>query len=157
MASCPSCEFPVDAPANPAVCPRCGGAMHDPLLGAVLGDRYLIVSRLGVGGMGAVYRAQHTTLRRDIAVKVLLPEFGGKDEFVRRFEREAESASRLAHPNIIAVTDFGRTPNGLLFLAMEYLDGRSLTSLIREGPLGVPRALAIARQILAGLNRAHRA
>jgi tetratricopeptide (TPR) repeat protein len=129
--------------------------MNDPLLGAVLGDRYLILSRLGVGGMGAVYRAQHTTLKRDLAIKVLLPEFGGKDEFVRRFEREAESASRLAHPNIIAVTDFGRTPDGLLFLAMEYLDGRSLTSLIREGPLGVPRALGIARQILAGLNRAH--
>jgi tetratricopeptide (TPR) repeat protein len=129
--------------------------MHDPLLGAVLGDRYLILSRLGVGGMGAVYRAQHTTLKRDLAIKVLLPEFGGKDEFVRRFEREAESASRLAHPNIISVTDFGRTPDGLLFLAMEYLDGRSLTSLIREGPLGVPRALGIARQILAGLNRAH--
>jgi serine/threonine-protein kinase len=129
--------------------------MLDPLIGAVLGDRYQIVSRIGAGGMGAVYRAQHTTLKRDLAIKVLLPEFGGKDEFVRRFEREAESASRLGHPNIITVTDFGRTPEGLLFLAMEYLDGRSLTSVIREGPLAVARALGITRQILAGLNRAH--
>ena len=150
---CPSCGS--EAPAETALCPRCGTAIRDPLIGAVLGDRYLIVSQIGVGGMGAVYRAEHTTLKRELAIKVLLPEFGGKDEFVRRFEREAESASRLSHPHIIAVTDFGRTPEGLLFLAMEYLDGRSLTSLIREGPLGVARALGIARQILAGLNRAH--
>jgi len=150
---CPSCGS--DAPAEAALCPRCGTAIRDPLIGAVLGDRYLIISQIGEGGMGAVYRAQHTTLKRELAIKVLLPEFGGRDEFVRRFEREAESASRLSHPHIIAVTDFGRTPEGLLFLAMEYLDGRSLTSIIREGPLGVPRALGIARQILAGLNRAH--
>jgi len=150
---CPSCGW--EAPAEAALCLRCGTAIRDPLIGAVLGDRYLIISQIGVGGMGAVYRAQHTTLKRELAIKVLLPEFGGKDEFVRRFEREAESASRLSHPHIIAVTDFGRTPEGLLFLAMEYLDGRSLTSIIREGPLGVARAVGIARQILAGLNRAH--
>ena len=131
--------------------------MLDPLLGSVLGDRYRVISRIGLGGMGAVYRAQHITLKRDLAVKVLLPEFGGKEEFVRRFEREAESASRLAHPHIIAVTDFGRTPEGLLFLVMEYLDGRSLSSLIREGPLPVSRAVTIVRQMLAALNRAHAA
>ncbi|HEX2661146.1 MAG TPA: protein kinase [Polyangia bacterium] len=131
--------------------------MTDPLIGAVLGDRYRIVSRIGAGGMGAVYLAQHTTLRRDVAIKVLLSEFGGKDEFVRRFEREAEAASRLTHPNIIQVTDFGRTSVGQLFLAMEYLKGQSLTSVIREGRLPVPRALGITRQILAGLSRAHAA
>ena len=131
--------------------------MNDPLIGAVLGDRYRIVSRIGAGGMGAVYLAQHTTLKRDVAIKVLLSEFGGKDEFVRRFEREAEAASRLTHPNIIQVTDFGRTSAGQLFLAMEYLKGQSLTSVIREGWLAVPRALGITRQILAGLSRAHAA
>ena len=155
MASCPSCALEVLDGLQ--FCPRCGATLTDPLLGSVLGDRYRVISRIGIGGMGVVYRAQHITLKRDLAVKVLLPEFGGKEEFVRRFEREAESASRLAHPHIIAVTDFGRTADGLLFLAMEYLDGRSLSSLIREGPLPVARAVTIVRQMLAALNRAHAA
>lgn len=155
MPSCPSCT--VDVLDGLQFCPGCGSVMTDPLLGSVLGDRYRVISRIGLGGMGAVYRAQHITLKSDLAVKVLLPEFGGKEEFVRRFEREAESASRLAHPHIIAVTDFGRTADGLLFLVMEYLDGRSLSSLIREGPLPVGRAVTIVRQTLAALNRAHAA
>jgi len=155
MPSCPTCALEVADGLQ--FCPRCGGAMVDPLLGSVLGDRYRVISRIGIGGMGVVYRAQHITLKHDLAVKVLLPEFGGKEEFVRRFEREAESASRLAHPHIIAVTDFGRTAEGLLFLAMEYLDGRSLSSLIREGPLPVDRAVTIVRQMLTALNRAHAA
>lgn len=155
MPSCPSCALEVVDGLQ--FCPGCGGALTDPLIGSVLGDRYRVISRIGLGGMGVVYRAQHITLKRDLAVKVLLPEFGGKEEFVRRFEREAESASRLAHPHIIAVTDFGRTADGLLFLAMEYLDGRSLSSLIREGPLSVERAVTIVRQMLAALNRAHAA
>ena len=155
MSACLSCAF--DAASELQFCPRCGSSLHDPLVGALLGDRYRIISLLGVGGMGAVYRAHHTTLKREVAVKVLLPDFGGKDEFVRRFEREAESASRLAHPNIIAVTDFGRTPEGLLFLVMEYLVGQSLTAAIRLGPLVPLRALAITRQILLGLGHAHAA
>jgi len=125
------------------------------LIGALLGDRYRVIERIGVGGMGAVYRALHTALKRDVAIKVLLPDFGGKDEFVRRFEREAESASRLAHPNIIAITDFGRTPEGLLFLAMEFLDGQALTVLIGQGPIARARATSIMRQILSALGHAH--
>ena len=129
--------------------------MVDPLIGAVVGERYRIVSRIGVGGMGAVYRAEHTMMRRDLAIKVLLSELGGREEFARRFEREAESASRLAHPNIITVTDFGRTPDGSLFLAMEFLAGDSLTTAINGGPLPRERALGIIRQILRGLDHAH--
>ena len=96
--------------------------------------------------MGSVYRAEHTMMRKDLAIKVLLPEFGGKDEFVRRFEREAESASRLQHPNIITVTDFGRTAEGSLFLAMEFLAGESLSSVIKAGPVPRARALHVIRQ-----------
>jgi eukaryotic-like serine/threonine-protein kinase len=136
-------------------CPRCDTLLVDPLLGAVLGDRYRILARIGAGGMGAVYRALHTALKREVAVKVLLPDFGGKDEFVRRFVREAESASRLAHPNIVAVTDFGKTAEGLLFLVMELLDGVSLTSVIRQGAVPPSRALPILYQVLAGLGHAH--
>ena len=155
MTSCRGCGQEV-AP-DLERCPRCDTLLADPLLGAVLGERYRIVARIGAGGMGAVYRALHIALKREVAIKVLLPDFGGKDEFVRRFVREAESASRLAHPNIVGVTDFGKTADGLLFLVMELLDGVSLTSVIRQGAVPPSRALPIVRQVLAGLGHAHAA
>jgi hypothetical protein len=155
MASCGNCSWEVAL--EDTFCPRCGSPINDPLIGAIVGERYRIVSRIGVGGMGAVYRAEHTMMRRDLAIKVLLPELGGKEEFVRRFEREAESASRLTHPNIITITDFGHTPEGLLFLVMEFLAGEALSSAIAGGPLPCDRALAIIRQILRGLDHAHAA
>jgi hypothetical protein len=96
-------------------------------------------------------------MRRDLAIKVLLPELGGKEEFARRFEREAESASRLTHPNIITTTDFGRTADGALFLVMEFLAGESLSAAISAGPMPQARALAIQRQILRALEHAHAA
>jgi serine/threonine-protein kinase len=155
VASCTTCSLEVQL--EDTFCARCGAPVVDPLIGAVVGERYRIVGRIGVGGMGAVYRAEHTMMRRDLAIKVLLAELGGRDEFARRFEREAESASRLDHPNIITVTDFGRTPDGSLFLAMEFLAGDSLTTLIKEGPLPRERALAIIRQMLRALDHAHAA
>jgi serine/threonine-protein kinase len=153
MASCGACAAEVQL--EDTFCPRCGGPVTDPFIGTVVGERYRIVSRIGVGGMGAVYRAEHTMMRRDLAIKVLLPELGGKEEFARRFEREAESASRLTHPNIITVTDFGHTAEGSLFLVMEYLAGQSLSDAIAAGPMPTTRALAIVRQILRGLEHAH--
>ena len=155
MASCGACAAEVLL--EDTFCPRCGGPVTDPFIGTVVGGRYRIVSRIGVGGMGAVYRAEHTMMRRDLAIKVLLPELGGKEEFVRRFEREAESASRLTHPNIITVTDFGHTPEGSLFLVMEFLAGESLSDAIHAGPMPTERALAIHRQILRALEHAHAA
>ncbi len=155
MSSCGGCAAEVLL--EDTFCPRCGAPVTDPFIGAIVGDRYRIVSRLGVGGMGAVYRAEHTMMRRDLAIKVLLPELGGKEEFARRFEREAESASRLTHPNIITVTDFGRTAEGSLFLVMEFLAGESLSEAIAAGPMPPARALAIVRQILRALEHAHAA
>jgi eukaryotic-like serine/threonine-protein kinase len=155
MASCSTCAAEVQL--EDTFCPQCGAPVFDPLIGSIGGDRYRVVSRLGVGGMGAVYRAEHTMIRKDLAIKVLLPELGGKEEFARRFEREAESASRLQHPNIITVTDFGRTKEGSLFLAMEFLAGESLSSVIKAGPAPRARALHIIRQILRGLEHAHAA
>ena len=151
--SCGGCAAEVQL--EDTFCPRCGAPVTDPFIGTVVGERYRIVSRIGVGGMGAVYRAEHTMMRRDLAIKVLLPELGGKEEFARRFEREAESASRLTHPNIISVTDFGRTREGSLFLVMEFLAGQSLSEAIAGGPMPQARALAIHRQILRGLEHAH--
>jgi serine/threonine protein kinase len=142
-----------------------GGA--DPLVGTVLADRYRVLSPIGRGGMGAVYRVEHLTLKKELAVKLLHPELSRLDEIARRFEREAEAAARLDHPNIVTVTDFGRTPDGLLFLVMELLDGPSLAQVIRPGldghepgggpgrPMAPARALGILRQILRALAEAH--
>jgi serine/threonine protein kinase len=153
MASCTACSWEVHL--EDTFCPRCGAPVSDPMIGSVVGQRYRIVSRIGVGGMGAVYRAEHTMMRRDLAIKVLLPELGGKEEFARRFEREAESASRLTHPNIISVSDFGNTADGSLFLVMEFLAGDALSALIAQGPLSRERAVNIIRQVLRGLDHAH--
>ena len=128
----------------------------DPHAGRVIGGRYRLLDRIGAGGMGAVYRAEHTLMKKTVAVKLLHGELGRQDEMVRRFEREAQSASRLNHPNIISVTDFGRADTGELYLVMEYLAGRSLGDAIQEARyLSVERALALARQILGALAHAH--
>ena len=88
--------------------------------------------------MGAVYRAEHVLMKKVVALKLLHAELGNVDEAARRFEREAQSASRLNHPNIIAVTDFGRAASGELFLVMEYVPGDSWPTLHRpEAPLPV--------------------
>jgi eukaryotic-like serine/threonine-protein kinase len=155
VSSCVGCTAEVQL--EDTFCARCGAPVTDPFIGLVVGDRYRIVSRIGIGGMGAVYRAEHTMMRRDLAIKVLLPELSGKDEFARRFEREAESASRLAHPNIISVTDFGHMQDGSLFLVMEFLAGESLSAAIAGGPMPLPRALNILTQMLRGLEHAHAA
>src|SRR3954469_25149737 len=109
--------------------------------------------------MGTVYRVEHVMLKKELALKFLHAELGRLEEIARRFEREAEAAARLDHPNIVAVTDFGRTADGMLFLVMELLQGQSLTSLIRPDgvgqPLPVERALHIERQILRALEHAH--
>src|SRR3954470_22757038 len=155
MAGCGGCAAEVLL--EDTFCPRCGAPVTDPFIGTVVGERYRIVSRIGVGGMGAVYRAEHTMMRRDLAIKVLLSELGGREESARRCEREAESASRLTHPNIITVTDFGRTPEGSLFLVMEFLAGESLSAAIGGVPRPPSRVLAIQRQILRALEHAHAA
>lgn len=128
----------------------------DPYVGAVLAERYRILGRLGDGGMGTVYRAEHIHMRKQVALKLLHGDLGRMEEAVRRFEREAQSASRLSHPNIIGVTDFGKAPSGELYLVMELVNGESLADLItREGRLPVPRVLRIMRQILEALSHAH--
>jgi len=127
-----------------------------PLTGRMIQDRYLIKEKIGEGGMGVVYRAEHTLMRKELAVKVLLPEFSCLESVVRRFQREAQSASRLDHPNIVHINDFGRTSEGQLFLAQEYLPGQSLTAAIRrEAPFPPARAVKIALQLCQALDHAH--
>ncbi len=126
------------------------------LIGHILGDRYRLVSRIGGGGMGTVYLAEHVVLGKRVAVKVLRPEYSRDEELVRRFEQEARSASQIGHENIVDVVDFGRTPAGSLYFVMEALEGESLANLMqREGALPVSRALLVLAQICRALGAAH--
>ncbi len=126
------------------------------LLGTTLDGRYELVTHLATGGMGAVFRARHVHLRKDVAVKVLRPDLTSSPEIVERFRREAEIASALEHHNIVRVTDFGRSPEGYLFLVMELLTGESLFDrLRREGFLPPEEAVPILWQVCAGLEAAH--
>ena len=128
---------------------------HDPLIGEPL-DRYRIEQRLGVGGMGNVYLARHSVLDRIYAIKVLFGDFAGHDKFQARFRREATSISKIDHPNIVRVEDFGQTPEGLTFLAMELVVGQTLERLLStETRLRPVRAANILRQAAEGLGAAH--
>jgi serine/threonine-protein kinase len=131
-------------------------AKFDPLVNAVLADRYQIVRRIGEGGMGAVYEAKHTLIGKRVAVKVLLEKFLAKSDFVARLLQEARLASSIGHEHIVDVTDFGTTSDGRSFVVMEFLDGESLAELaIREAPLPIERSLGIARQVASALGAAH--
>ncbi|MBI2898285.1 MAG: protein kinase [Deltaproteobacteria bacterium] len=128
----------------------------DPLIGAVLGERYRIDELVGEGGMGKVYLGMHTMMRKRIAVKVIHPELTHVAEVVARFEREAVAAAHIEHPNAVAATDFGKTAEGSLFLVMEYVEGFGLDrSLEASARLPAARAVHIARQVLRALRRAH--
>jgi eukaryotic-like serine/threonine-protein kinase len=117
--------------------------------------RYRVLGRLGVGGMATVYLAEDSSLGRKVALKVMAERYAEDGEFVERFRREAQAAARLNHPNIIAVYDRGEA-DGRPYIAMEYLQGRTLKQVIqKEGPLAPERAIAVAMQVLAGLRYAH--
>jgi hypothetical protein len=132
-----------------------GGAGVDTRIGTVVG-KYVIVRLLGKGGMGAVYEARHAELSRRFAVKFLLPEFAAHREVLTRFENEARAAGALEHPNLVAVTDVGRTAEGAPYLVMEFLKGEDCSQLLRRlGPLPVMRAADIVLQACRGLAVAH--
>jgi tRNA A-37 threonylcarbamoyl transferase component Bud32 len=124
------------------------------LVGTTLAERYRIDELLGVGGMGAVFRARHLLLKRDVAVKVLHPELGANPDVSKRFDREAQSAARLDHPNIIPVTEFGSTDDGMKYMVMQLLSGKELGELMGR-PLDPLRAIDLEIQILRGLEHAH--
>ena len=113
-----------------------------------------MLGRLGAGGVGVVYRGRQVQLGRFVAIKVLHQDTAVLPEWRRRFEREAQALSALAHPNVVTVTDSG-IDGGVPYLVMELLQGKTLADLIKEGPLRSGRALDIARQTLRGLAFAH--
>ena len=130
---------------------------YDKLIGEVLANRYQIESRLGEGAMGAVYRAKHVKVGRAFAVKVLHPRLLEDKKTLQRFEREAELAGRLRHPNVIGVVDVGETGDGLRYMVMDFAEGPDLASLLSESPFPPQRVITLTRQMLEGLYHAHEA
>ena len=128
-----------------------------PQSGDRLIDRYTIIHRVSLGGFGAVYRALQDNLGREIALKVLLPDVvSNNKDYIEQFRQEALLTSQLRHPNTITIFDYGQTDNGLLFIAMEWLDGKTLTEVLKEeGALSYERCLHISNQILKSLSEAH--
>jgi serine/threonine-protein kinase len=126
------------------------------MLGRVLGERYRLVARIGAGGMGTVYRAEHVVLKKRMAVKILRHDLSRDEDLVRRFQQEAIAASAIGQENIVAVTDFGRTPDGSVYFVMEELDGPNLAGLLADtGPLPVERAVQLLAQVCRALAAAH--
>ena len=128
----------------------------DSLIGDVIADRYQVLQLLGEGGMGRVYLAEHVRMGRKSAVKVMSPNLALSAEAISRFNREAANASRINHPHVAQIYDFGETHDGLLYLAMEFVEGETLRSMIeREGALPAMRAAHITRQTADALAAAH--
>ncbi len=129
---------------------------HESLAGRTIAGKFVIEGLIGSGAMGAVFRARQVALEKTVAIKVMHGEHADDPAFGARFHREAKAASRLNHPNSIQVLDFGSEPDGLLYIAMEYLDGRSLHQVMREEwPLVPERVADILMQTLAALAVAH--
>ncbi len=127
------------------------------LVGTTIDGRYRLIEHIASGGMGAVFRAEHVYMRKDVAVKVLRPDLTTASDIVERFRREAEIAASLEHDNIVRVTDFGRSPDAYLFLVMELLQGESLFERARRlGPLPIEEVVPVLVQVCAGLEAAHR-
>ncbi len=160
MKRCPACSN-VCLPSQ-AFCSACGASLSeaaqivgDPYLGTVLGGRYRIVKKLGEGGMGAVYRAEVLEVGHTVAVKLLHDRFVGDETALKRFEREAQVASKLNHPNSIDILGFGTSSGGASYLVMEYLKGVSLDHVLATEPLSVGQSIKIIRQVLSVLEAAH--
>ena len=125
-------------------------------MGRTIAGSYVILDMVGVGGMGRVYRAEQRMLGRTVAIKVIHPHLLSDEQSVARFYTEARAASRLNHPNSVSIIDFGRTDDGILYLVMEFLQGKDLARLMREdGPLPVARICALVSAVLDALGEAH--
>src|SRR5688572_28566047 len=133
-----------------------GAGTDDRLVGRVISERYRILGKLGEGGMGAVYLAEHVFIHKKVALKILAHDLARREELAARFLQEARAASRIGQENVIDISDFAQTPDGLVYFAMEYLEGRDLgVALRQDGALPWPRTRAIIVQICKALRAAH--
>ncbi len=142
-------------------CPDDGSTLRSPsgtgdLIGSVIADRYHITKKLGEGGMGAVYLGEHVKMGRKSAIKVMNPGMANDPDAIARFNREAANAALINHSNVCGIYDFGETDDGLIYLAMEFIEGEALTDLLeREGSLKPDRAANILKQCANALQAAH--
>jgi serine/threonine protein kinase len=157
---CPRCDRKLSQ--EDRFCSRCGlarsldGVPIDPLIGLTVSDRYRIEERIGVGGMGTVYRAQHIRFGQDVAIKVLHERYTGDEKLARRFEKEALTYGQVSHPNLVGLHDFGTTPDGMFFMALDYCPGLPLSTLLRQrGTFAWRAATDIVMQVAQGLGAAH--
>lgn len=163
MHDCSTCGHKIQG--NPNFCPACGASLtyaqgeDDPLIGRVIGGSYEVDALIGEGAMGRVYSADQIQLRKKVAVKILRSNLVSDTTVVKRFEREAQAASRLDHPNCISIYGFGQEDDGdLLWMAMEFIQGRDLGSIIAtDAPLTVERIVHIFSQVCEALDEAHNA
>ncbi|MCS6797816.1 MAG: protein kinase [Myxococcota bacterium] len=162
MAHCPHCSTHLLPDQD--VCPGCGRDVAeadetpDPLIGATLAGKYHILEPIGEGAMGRVYRARQLALDKLVAIKVLHRHLATDPKVARRFHREARAAARLSHPHSLQILDFGEAEDGILYIAMELLDGCNLLEIVeRESPLTPARIRNICDQILSALHAAHEA
>ncbi|GIW51601.1 MAG: hypothetical protein KatS3mg081_0956 [Gemmatimonadales bacterium] len=158
MKVCTTCG--AEWPDETRFCPNDGSTLRSTgasdLIGSIVAERYHILKKLGEGGMGAVYLGEHVKMGRKSAIKVMSQSMANDPDAIARFNREAANAARINHPNVCAIYDFGETKDGLIYLAMEYIEGEALTDLIdREGALPPRRAANILRQVGDALQAAH--
>jgi eukaryotic-like serine/threonine-protein kinase len=150
---CPEDQSPLQADSTVA-----DATPVDPLVGHTLDDKYRLEDRLGIGGMGTVYRAVHLLIDRPVAVKVLNQRFVEDEAARTRFRREARAAGRLQHSNAVTVTDFGETKDGYVYIVMELLEGRTLRDVLaKEAPLDTARSVSLMLQVSAAVAAAHEA
>ena len=131
MKRCPTCDS--EWPDEFRLCPNDGAPLQaatapDDLAGTVLAERYHVASKIGAGGMGTVWKAEHLRTRQPVAIKVMAPQLTLDPTSVARFNREARNAARIRHPNVCIVHDFGETDTHLHYLVLEYLEGESLAA-----------------------------
>lgn len=163
MKPCPTCGHEIKG--RPNFCPACGSSLTynegetDPLVARVIGGTYTIEGLIGEGAMGRVYSAENVQLKKKVALKILRSNLVSDATVVKRFEREAQAASRLNHPNCISIFGFGKEDEGdLLWMAMEYIHGRDLGTIIaNDAPLAVERIVHIMSQVCEALDEAHSA
>src|SRR5262245_38123676 len=159
MKYCPECQQQYGD--SESLCPADGHALSLPdpyhLVGRVLIEKYRIDALIGIGGMGAVYSAHHLMINRRVAFKILLPNLAlGNEKLLNLFQREAQTSGQLTQEKIVDVKDAGRTPEGLAYIVMEWLEGNTLEEELRgTRQLGFTRIAELLRQIAAALDYAH--
>ncbi|MBM4386242.1 MAG: serine/threonine protein kinase [Deltaproteobacteria bacterium] len=157
---CPTCNKRY--PGETTYCPEDGSPLfihetYSDLVGKEIDGRFKVLKLLGQGGMGAVYLAKQYSVDRNVAIKILRKEFVGDVVVAKRFLLEAQAASKLRHPNTITIYDFGQSRDGILYIAMEYLDGKPLRDLlVQDGSLPLDRSIRIITQVADSLSEAHR-